>query len=347
MAVAPGVNICSSINSSDTAYSCGYQGTSMAAPHITGAVAVLLQKNQDLTSPQLMFALTSTAFFSPTWGTLPNNNYGWGLIQIDSALNSIPVGATPTPTATGTPPTPTNTATPSPTVCVSNYTISTATATIIPGVEDTGNHCDDCTSDVSFPFPVTFYGTQYNTGKIASNGNLQFTGDSSGNGTLCLPKAAFGATAFLYQSDLCTGPCGASTCTGCGVYSTTLGVAPNRTFALEWRADLYGTNNASDEEIIFYENNPGMISMVYGPNSDTGAGEVSGVQYGPDGPYTQYSCGTATLTNGLRVDYTGGALCPTSTPHPPTSTHTPTNTPVPQVPVRLSHQYIGDTHRYS
>ena len=100
-----------------------------------------------------MFALTSTAFLSPTWGTLPNNNYGWGLIQINSALNSIPVGATPTPTATGTPPTPTNTATPSPTVCVSNYTISTATATIIPGVEDTGNHCDDCTSDVSFPSP--------------------------------------------------------------------------------------------------------------------------------------------------------------------------------------------------
>ena len=83
-AVAPGVNICSSIGSSDTAYSCGYSGTSMASPHVAGAVAVLASKNNDLSIAQYAYALTSTAFFSPTWGTLPNNNYGYGLIQIDS-----------------------------------------------------------------------------------------------------------------------------------------------------------------------------------------------------------------------------------------------------------------------
>jgi len=334
MAVAPGVNIISSFNTSDTTYATD-SGTSMSTPHIAGAAAILLEKNPDLTSAQLMFALTSTAYMSPTWGTAPNNNYGWGLIQIDSALNSIPLGATPTPTTTGTPPTPTNTATPSPTVCVSNYVISTATATIIPGVADTGNHCDDCTTDVSFPFPLAFYGTQYTGGKVTSNGSLQFTGLSSDPGNRCMPKAAYEAAAFLYQNDLCTGPCGASTCTGCGVYSATLGTAPNRTYLLEWRADLFGTNNASDEELIFYENNPGLISMVYGPNTDSGANEVSGVQYGPSGPYTQFSCSTATLTNGLRVDYTAGPPCPTLTPTRPPATATntvapvDTNTPVP------------------
>jgi subtilisin family serine protease len=339
MAVAPGVAICSSVNTSDTAYSCGYSGTSMATPHIAGAVAILLEKNPYLTSAQLMFALTSTAYMSPTWGMVPNNNYGWGLIRIDAALNSIPAGATATPTATGTPPTPTHTATPSPTVCVSNYVISTATATIIPGVQDTGNHCDDCTTDVSFPFPLTFYGTQYDSGKVSSNGSLQFTGESSDPGNRCMPKAAYEATAFLYQNDLCTGPCAPSTCTGCGVFSATLGTAPNRTYLLEWRADLYGTNSSSNSEIIFYENNPNLISMVYGPNSDNGANEVSGVQYGSSGPYTQFSCSMAMLTNGLKVNYTAGPPCPTHTPTPPststsipTSVATATKTPPPATP---------------
>lgn len=84
----------------------------MAAPHIAGALAILQQKNPNLTIAQYEFALTSTAFFNPTWGTRPNNDYGWGLIQLDAALAAIPAQGTATPTATGTPPTATRTSTP-------------------------------------------------------------------------------------------------------------------------------------------------------------------------------------------------------------------------------------------
>src|SRR5207245_2853874 len=86
--------------------------------------------------------------------------------------------ATPTPTATATfTPTATATSTPTPTptpTCPTgayNYVTSTTTGnTIVPGTTDTNNHCDDCTTAINFPFPVSFYGTSYNGGVVGSNG---------------------------------------------------------------------------------------------------------------------------------------------------------------------------------
>jgi hypothetical protein len=40
------------------------------------------------------------------------------------------------------------------------------------GDTDIGNHCDDCTTAISLPFPFTFYGTTYTTANVSSNGNL-------------------------------------------------------------------------------------------------------------------------------------------------------------------------------
>ena len=39
-----------------------------------------------------------------------------------------------------------------------DYTIATTTGTIIAGGTDIGNHCDDCTTQVNLPFPVSVYG---------------------------------------------------------------------------------------------------------------------------------------------------------------------------------------------
>ena len=44
----------------------------------------LLSANPTLTYSDVMGILTRTAYFSPTWGTRPNNNYGWGLVQADA-----------------------------------------------------------------------------------------------------------------------------------------------------------------------------------------------------------------------------------------------------------------------
>ena len=121
-----------------------------------------------------------------------------------------------------------------PTGVCSDYVTSTSTDTIVPGDTDTGNHCDDCTSSITFPFPVTLYGRSHTTANVSSNGNLQFLSSASDLGSLCsYPNSTFGTTVFPYQGDLVTSM-GLSGCTawanGCGIFTATTGTAPNRTF---------------------------------------------------------------------------------------------------------------------
>src|SRR5437879_8910850 len=39
---------------------------------------------------------------------------------------------------------------------------------------DVGNHCDDCTTALTLPFPVHVYDQTFSTANVGSNGNLQF-----------------------------------------------------------------------------------------------------------------------------------------------------------------------------
>src|SRR5207247_161015 len=84
--VAPGVSVRSSYNSSDTAYA-SLSGTSMATPHVAGVATLLLAAKPTLTYTDVFAILTRTTYFQPSWGTQPNNNYGWGLVQADAAVD--------------------------------------------------------------------------------------------------------------------------------------------------------------------------------------------------------------------------------------------------------------------
>jgi subtilisin family serine protease len=95
--VAPGTNPRSCSNASDTAYTTA-NGTSMAGPHVAGAVALLLSAvpalsgNPDAIEQRLAdsaFRL-STASCSSTAGVYPNNLFGWGRLDILAAV-SLPV----------------------------------------------------------------------------------------------------------------------------------------------------------------------------------------------------------------------------------------------------------------
>jgi len=57
------------------------QGTSMAAPHVTGASALLLQISKNLTAAQIKTLLTSTAITDAFTGA-PNNTWGYGKMDI-------------------------------------------------------------------------------------------------------------------------------------------------------------------------------------------------------------------------------------------------------------------------
>jgi hypothetical protein len=182
-------------------------------------------------------------------------------------------------------------------------------------------------TNITLPFPVYFYGVPYNSANANSNGNLQFDSSIASSSISCLPSAFFMASAMLFQGDLRTDQAGCAG--GCGIFTAISGSTPHRQFVIEWRTTYFGTTATSDEEIIFYEDST-TITMVYGPNADSGSGEVSGLQAGNTGPFTQFSCGTAALTNGLRVDYVPGTCLPTNTPtRTSTWTRTPTRSPTP------------------
>ena len=70
------------------------QGTSMASPHVAGAVALLLSQNPTLTAEQIKAILQDHAVKDAFTGALCNNTWGCG------KMNIAAVGAV-TPTAPG------------------------------------------------------------------------------------------------------------------------------------------------------------------------------------------------------------------------------------------------------
>lgn len=81
---APGVNVRSCNRTSGYVY---YDGTSMAAPHVAGAVALLKQFAPNLTGKQILEALYNTAVDLGAAGE--DNNYGMGLIDVYAAFLSL------------------------------------------------------------------------------------------------------------------------------------------------------------------------------------------------------------------------------------------------------------------
>jgi outer membrane protein assembly factor BamB/subtilisin family serine protease len=61
-------------------------GTSMATPHVTGAIALLYQANPNLTIDEVKDILKNTVRLEPHMGTLPNDSYGSGIINIYQAV---------------------------------------------------------------------------------------------------------------------------------------------------------------------------------------------------------------------------------------------------------------------
>jgi len=87
---APGTQIRSTMPDS------GYvtrTGTSGAAPHVSGAVAILRQKNPDATVEEIKTALLSSTIDLGDPG--PDNTFGWGRIDIMEALRNIDSAAVP------------------------------------------------------------------------------------------------------------------------------------------------------------------------------------------------------------------------------------------------------------
>src|SRR6266542_860252 len=142
---------------------------------------------------------------------------------------------------------------------------------IVPGTDDTGNHCDDCTTTISLPFPFTFFGNSYTSANVSSNGNLQFDTANSFFFNSALPAADFGASLFPFWDDLYTADSGG----GQGIFTSTSGSAPDRIFNIEWRAQ-YCCNDGAP--VVNFEaqlsETTNAIAFVYGSILDDSGSTV-------------------------------------------------------------------------
>lgn len=84
--MAPGDSIWSSTGSQ---FITRANGTSMAAPHVSGAVAILRQYAPDATVDEIKQALIAGAAVPPDAEPLPNVTYGWGLLNIPAAMTAL------------------------------------------------------------------------------------------------------------------------------------------------------------------------------------------------------------------------------------------------------------------
>jgi hypothetical protein len=257
---------------------------------------------------------------NPTDATVGFFKTGLPMPVVIQAPGNVPLPSpTPTPTAS---PTPTPTAAPTATAC--GLTLNQISGTIVPGTTDTGNHCDDCITTITLPFPFTFYDHTFNAMNLSSNGNAQFTTMDSGYSNTCLPWPGHDYTIFPYWDDLYT------VNSGYGIFTSISGTAPNRIFNIEWRAQYYPGTGTANFELRLYEGQT-RLDVIYGTLTNGNLDATAGVQIN-DNCFTQYFC------NGSGGPPTGWTTASAGTPTPtptatatatatPTSTRTPTPTP--------------------
>ncbi len=132
---APGVNIRSSVGTGDSDYQGGWDGTSMAAPHVAGLLALMLEACPDMVGEYSSLETTliqtvapiayATACGGEGPGSVPNQATGWGLIDSLAAVNAILAACGPSGTLAGTVTTGA-TAVAGATVSAGSYTATTA-----------------------------------------------------------------------------------------------------------------------------------------------------------------------------------------------------------------------------
>lgn len=141
-------------------------------------------------------------------------------------------------------------------------------AAIVPGVTDIGNHTDDDATYISLPFPYQLYDGVFDTVAVGSNGHLTFgSGVNNSGSNACLPVPGPSYLIAPYWTDQCTTSCRyTTTCTGCGIFTSTSGTAPHRIFNIEFRTVYGGSGNPGvplNYEVRLFEGQVG-FEVIYG-----------------------------------------------------------------------------------
>lgn len=185
------------------------------------------------------------------------------------------------------------------------------TGAVIPagGTLVAGSAVDDAVVTVNLPFATAIYGQNFASGStisVSTNGNVQFvaSGGTTAFANTTLPAAVFGATVpvmmpFWDDLDLRT-PDG-------GIYTQTIGTAPNRQFVIEWRGRHFsetGGPQSVNIAVVLNEGASGAFEYRYVQTGTAaaianGASATVGVQAATTGTtFTQSSFNQAIVNPG-------------------------------------------------
>src|SRR5207247_3822024 len=120
-------------------------------------------------------------------------------------------------------------------------------------------------------------------------------------------------------------------CPTCGIFTQTLGTAPNRQFIIRWKTTYFNISGSTAEFEVLLTEGSNTLSAIYGTTANNGVTGASGIQKDLN-VFTSFSCNTAVLTPGLRVNYipsTCGSPTPTPTPTPIRTSPAPRPRPTP------------------
>ncbi|WP_246148156.1 S8 family serine peptidase [Nonomuraea turkmeniaca] len=159
---------------------------------------------------------------------------------------------------------------------------------------------DDEYQTIDLPFAFPFYGKTYTSGMASTNGFLSFGGHRySYPNNMPLPTTgAPNAGIYPYWDDLALDEQG-------GLYTATLGTAPNRTFVIEWRnARFYDHNEWFSFEALLGED--GSIGFRYrgiATSRAAGEGATIGIENGDGTDALQYSADLAAIADGQSLGF--------------------------------------------
>jgi len=187
--------------------------------------------------------------------------------------------------------------------CGDAYTDISTTGTLLAGSAG-----DDTPIGITLGFPFQFYGVTQTTATVGTNGHMQFPGSSLGaTSPFTNAACAVGQNAIFPFWDDLNG--------GAGIYTQTIGTAPNRTFIIQWNKDHFGgTGNTVAFQVRLSETS-NLIRFIYqdvdfgNATWNNGASATVGIA-GPGGTgVSQFSFNTASLSAGQCILFTPPPPC--------------------------------------
>ncbi len=222
------------------------------------------------------------------------------------------------------------------------YTTTTSTVPFAdidgPGSTTVALSGDENHTQISLPFPFTFYGTSYSSAYLSSNGLMSFTGQAADSAPTTLPNtAAPNAALYPFWDDL-------DLVANSYVYTRTTGTAPNRQFTVEWyQAYLYGRSTRVSFTVTLNEND-GKITFNYGGidnDMDRGNAATIGVENATGTTATQYAYHQTLLANDKAITFTPSAPPPNPLPDIQYTYHIYDRTVVNSEPTWVSTKTLG------